>query len=188
MYEAKSGVISISLCWQERGGGGGFHLHTHKCHSDKIRHSACETEHLKMRHSRSGLKVVHAFTNSNFQKPTSNFLSPVLSWNLHLGGVGGWQRPILKSQLQIFSMSSPEVKFTFSGGGGLVMTNFQLLMLSPNLLKSKKIVFYKGFAENFWPKKCLGMVLGFEYQVFRVYANHKKKRKKKVPFRYFSPA
>ena len=64
------------------------------------------------------------------------------------------------------------------GEGGLVETNFQLLMLSPNLLKYKKN-FTRGFAENFLSfqaKKCLGMVLDFEYQVvhvYTVYANHK---------------
>ena len=63
------------------------------------------------------------------------------------------------------------------GGGGLVETNFQFLMLSPNLLKSKK-KFSRGLAKNFLSfraKKCLGMVLDFEYQVVRiyeVYANH----------------
>ena len=43
----------------------------------------------------------------------------------------------------------------------------QLLMLTPKMLKSKK-KFYKGLAENFLSfqaKKCLGMVLDFEYQV-----------------------
>ena len=36
----------------------------------------------------------------------------------------------------------------------------------------KKIVFAKNFL-SFWAKMCLGMVLDFEYQVVRVYANHK---------------
>ena len=46
---------------------------------------------------------------------------------------------------------------------GLVETNFQLLMPSPNLLRSKKN-FTRGFAESFLSfraKKCLGMVLDF---------------------------
>ena len=52
-------------------------------------------------------------------------------------------------------------------------------MLSLNLLKSKNI-FTREFAKNFLSfqaKKCLGMVLDFEYQVVRVYevyANHNK--------------
>ena len=83
-----------------------------------------------------------------------------------------------------FSKSSPKLIFPFSGGGGggrrggLVETNFQLLMLSPNLLKSKKKKITRGFAEiflSFQAKKFLGMVLDFEYQVarvFLVYANH----------------
>ena len=84
------------------------------------------------------------------------------------------------------------------GVGG---TNFQLLMLSPNFLQSKismsggeggdqfptfdaeskfatqKKFFAKNFL-SFRAKKCLGMVLDFEYQVVRVYevyANHKYK-------------
>ena len=55
------------------------------------------------------------------------------------------------------------------GGGGGVGS--QLLMPSPNLLKSKK-KFTRGLAENFLifrAKKCLGMVLDFEYQVATKY-------------------
>ena len=77
-------------------------------------------------------------------------------------------------------------------------TNFQLLMLSPNFLKSQIPISVGGgvggnqfstfdaeskfakknfFVKSFRAKKCLGMVLDFEYQVVRVYfvyANHKK--------------
>ena len=70
-----------------------------------------------------------------------------------------------------------EISMSGGGRGGGGGTNFQLLMLSPNLLKSKNI-FTREFAENFLSfqaKKCLEMVLDFEYQVVRVYfvyANH----------------
>ena len=62
---------------------------------------------------------------------------------------------LLNSQIPMFRL------------GGSVETNFQLLMLSPNLLKSKKKI-TRGFGKNFLSfqaKKCLGMVLDFEYQV-----------------------
>ena len=54
-----------------------------------------------------------------------------------LGGGGCCGNQFPKVNIK-FSKSSPELKFPFSGGGGLVETNFQLFMLSPNLLKSKK--------------------------------------------------
>ena len=85
-------------------------------------------------------------------------------------------------------MLSPKMqnpKFTFSqvggwvgGAGGGGCAGNQLLLLSPNWLKSKK-KFTRGLAENFlsfWAKKYLGMVLDFEYwvaRVYKVYANHK---------------
>ena len=52
---------------------------------------------------------------TNFQKSTSNFQSPVLSWNFHLGG-GGNQFPTVNFK---FSKSSPELKFPFGGEGGI---------------------------------------------------------------------
>ena len=91
-------------------------------------------------------------------------------------GVGG-----VETNFQILMLSPNLLKSQIpmsSGGGGLVETNFQLLMLSPNLLKSKKKNFTRGFAENFLSfraKKCLGMILDFEYQMTRIcklYANH----------------
>ena len=106
---------------------------------------------------------------ANLQKSTSNFLSPVLSWNFHFqGGGGDWvgvgvgDGQFSKANFK-FSKSSPEpwtkiFIFGWRGGGGLVMANFQLLMLSLNLLKSKK-KFTRGFAEKFLSfraKKCLG--------------------------------
>ena len=45
----------------------------------------------------------------------------------------------------------------------------QLLMLSPKKLLKSKNKFTRGLAENFLSfqaKKCLGMVLDFEYQVY----------------------
>ena len=52
------------------------------------------------------------------------------------------------------------------GGGGIGGTNFQLLVLSPNLLKKKK--FCKKFSK-FLGKNHNGFVLDFEYQVVRLY-------------------
>ena len=77
-------------------------------------------------------------TNFQLLMLSSNLLKsqiPMFRW----GRVSGNQFPKVNFK---FSKSSPELKFSF-WGGGLVETNFQLLMLSPNLLKSKKI--YKGF-------------------------------------------
>ena len=58
-------------------------------------------------------------------------------------------------QLPTFDAESKSAKISKSlyvwgggGGGGSVTANFQLLMLSPNLLKSQKI-FGRGFVENF---------------------------------------
>ena len=81
---------------------------------------------------------------------------------------------LVETNFQLLMLSpnllKSQIPMSSGGGGGLVETNFQLLILSPNLLKS--------FAENFLSfraKKCLGMVLDFEYQVahvYKVYANH----------------
>ena len=83
-------------------------------------------------------------------------------------GGGGWW-PTFRRQLQNFKVKS-WAEISISGrwgwGGGVC----------PNLLKSKQI-FTRGFAEKFLSfraKKCLGMVLDFEYFV---YANHKKKNR-----------
>ena len=106
------------------------------------------------------------------------------------GGVGGNQFPTFNAEFKFAKIQ----KFPCQGGGGLVETNFQLLMLSPNLLKSKILMsrgggvggpnfqllmlspnwLKKNFV-SFRVKKCLGMVLDFEYQVvrvYKVYANH----------------
>ena len=79
------------------------------------------------------------------------------------GGGGGWGG----NQFPTFDAESKFAKFPNSHvrlGGMGVETSFQLLMLSPNLLKSKNI-FTREFAENlsFRAKKCLGMVVDFEY-------------------------
>ena len=94
------------------------------------------------------------------------------------GGKGGG---LVETNFQLLMLSPNLLKsqIPMCCGGGGVETNLQLLMLSPNLLKSKNI-FTREFAENFlsfWAKKCLGMVLDFEYQMVRVYfvyANHNK--------------
>ena len=96
--------------------------------------------------------------------------------NSHVRLGGG---AVVETNFQLLMLSPNLLKsqIPMSGGGGGAETNFQLLMVSPNLLKSKNI-FTKEFAENFLSfraKKCLGMVLDFEYQVVRVYfvyANH----------------
>ena len=56
------------------------------------------------------------------------------------------------------------------GGGGVGGTNFQLLMLSPNLLKKKKKkkIFCEKFSK-FSGKNWNGFVLDFEYQVVPLY-------------------
>ena len=86
-------------------------------------------------------------------------------WFVHL--------PIPKNLTKSKFAKIPNFHVQWGGGGvgGLVKTIFQLMRLSPSLLKSKNI-FTREFAENFLSfraKKCLGMVLDFEYQVVRVY-------------------
>ena len=87
-------------------------------------------------------------------------------------GEGGREGVETNFQLLMLIPNLLKSKIPISGRGeGLVEINFQLLMLSPNLLKSKK-KFTRGLAENFSSfraKKCLGGVLDFEYQVVRVY-------------------
>ena len=49
------------------------------------------------------------------------------------GGVGGNQFLTFDAEFKFAKIQNPHVQ----GGGGSVETNFQLLMLSPNLLKKK---------------------------------------------------
>ena len=60
---------------------------------------------------------------------------------------------LVETNFQLLMLSSNGLKSQIpmsrvGEGEGLVETNFQLLMLSSNLLKSKK-KFIRGFAENF---------------------------------------
>ena len=73
------------------------------------------------------------------------------------GGGGGW---LVETNFQLLMLGPNLLKSQipmsgWGGGGGGVETNFQLLMLSPNLLKSKNI-FTREFAENFSGKKVPG--------------------------------
>ena len=102
--------------------------------------------------------------------PSPNFLKSQIPMSVGGGGggIGGNQFPIFDAESKFAKILNSHVQW--EGVRGLVETDFQLLMLSPNLLKSKNI-FAREFAENvlsFWTKKCLGMVLDFEYQVVRV--------------------
>ena len=132
-------------------------------------------------------------------------LSPEMVKFQFAGGGGGWwptfdaSPEMLKSQIPIFaggkggggggwwptfdaeSRNANIKKYPFLQLGGGVSD--QLLMLSPNLLKSKKKI-TRGFAEHFLSfqaKKCLGMN-GFglrvpscsRIRVYDVYANHKR--------------
>ena len=69
-------------------------------------------------------------------------------------------------QLLMLSSNLLKSKIPVSGVGGGGGTNFQLLMLSPNLLKKKKNC--KKFSK-FSSKKHNGFVLDFEYQVVPLY-------------------
>ena len=81
--------------------------------------------------------------------------------NSHLWGVGVSWNLMLSSNLL-------KSKIPICGrGGGIGGTNFQLLMLSPNLLKKKKKIFFVKNFLSFWAKMCLGMVFDFEYRVVR---------------------
>ena len=76
--------------------------------------------------------------------------------NSHLWGGGGLWNLMLSSDLL-------KCKIPIcggGGGGGVGETNFQLLMLSPNLLEKKK-------KKNFLGKNWNGFVLDFEYRVVR---------------------
>ena len=55
------------------------------------------------------------------------------------GVVGGNQFPTFDAEFKFAKIQNSHVDdgWVFGGGGGLVETNFQLLMLSSNLLKSK---------------------------------------------------
>ena len=72
---------------------------------------------------------------TNFQKSASNFLSPVQSTEISiLLGERGLVETNFKKSTSNFQVQSCTV---ISIWGGLMETNFQLLMLSSNLLKSK---------------------------------------------------
>ena len=67
------------------------------------------------------------------------------------GGVGGNQFSTFDAESKFAKIPKSHGMGGGGGGGGreqLVETNFQLLMQSPNLIKSKK-KFTRGFAENF---------------------------------------
>ena len=101
-----------------------------------------------------------------------------------MGGGGWWnQFPTFDAEFKFAKVQNSHVEGGWAGvvGG----TSFQLLMLSPNLLKSK-IPMSGGWVggggrwnqfptfdaeSNLLKKKVPGMVLDFEYQV---YANHNK--------------
>ena len=53
-----------------------------------------------------------------------------------VGGVSGNQFPTFDAEFKFAKIQNSHVQGGW-GGDGLVETNFQLLMLSPNLLKSK---------------------------------------------------
>ena len=73
---------------------------------------------------------------TNFQKSASNFLSPVQSTEISilLGERGLMETNFKKSTSNFQLQSCTEISIL---GVGLMETNFQLLMLSSNLLKSK---------------------------------------------------
>ena len=76
------------------------------------------------------------------------------------GGGGGWWNQLATFDAE-FKVAKNQNFHVWWGGGG--ETNFQLLMLSPNLLK-------KSFCEQFSKfsgKNVNGFVLDFEYQVVR---------------------
>ena len=83
-------------------------------------------------------------------------------------------------------MMSPKMlksKIHISTGGWGGGVDCQLLMPSPNLLKSKK-KFTRGLAENFLSfraKKCLGMVLDFEYYTRTTIIAYDRKQKN-IPY------
>ena len=96
-------------------------------------------------------------------------LSPnLLKSQIPMSRVGGrdWQ-PNFDADSKFAKIPNSHVGGGGGGGEGGGGVGSQLLMWSPNLLKSKK-KFPTGLAENFLSfraKKCLGMVLDFEYQM-----------------------
>ena len=91
---------------------------------------------------------------ANFQKSTSNFLSPVLNWNFHfMGGGVGWWVTSTKVNFKI-SKSNPELKFPFCGGGEGGREegseggtwNAWNLVLPPSV--------HLGWTSRFWHKFC----------------------------------
>ena len=94
-----------------------------------------------------GLKVVRAFTNSwwgggfggtNFQllMLSSNLLKSKIFISSEEGGWGGWWNQFSTFDAE-FTFAKIQNSYVRLGGGGVGGTNFQLLMLSSNLLKSK---------------------------------------------------
>ena len=68
------------------------------------------------------------------------------------GGIGGNQFPTFDAEFKFAKIQNSHVEGGGGGGvGGLVETNFQLLMLSSNLLKSKIPMLREGGGGNQFP-------------------------------------
>ena len=67
------------------------------------------------------------------------------------GGVGGNQFPTFDAEFKFAKIQNPHIQGRWVGGGwGVGGTNFQLLMLSSNLLKSKISMFRVGGGGIWW--------------------------------------
>ena len=90
------------------------------------------------------------------------------------GGVGGNQFPTFDAEFKFAKIQNSHVQGGWVGWGmGVGGNQF------PTFDAESKFAKKKNFTKNclsFWAKKCLGMILDFEYQVVRVcevYANRK---------------
>ena len=84
-------------------------------------------------------------TNFQLLMPSPNLLKSTVP--IFRNGGGGGSGGAHGSQFPTFDAESKFAKIHSShlgGGGGLMETNFQLLMPSPNLLKSKVPIFGRG--------------------------------------------
>ena len=97
------------------------------------------------------------------------------------GGVSRNQFPTFDAEFKFAKIQNSHVWW---GGGGMVSGNkFPTFEAESKFVKKKKKNFAKNFL-SFQAKKCLGIVLDFEYQVvhiYEVYANHKNKRDSNSP-------